>query len=746
MKRKFQLSFFVLFMLFNANAFADFRDYEADEVICNDKIIMNFDRNEYVSGENIFFKINCVNYINNHIATESKFAYVELINPAGYSIERKKISLDSGSGFGSVSIPDSASTGMYNIIAYTNCMKSLGSNAIYQGSILIYNPERAKFYKTDIESSKKNIQVSYENNAIVKGLGNTIYYKLIGDIKDTITVTINDESGYILNSAKSTRAVGSITFIPVESTLVFKLITKDTVFSVPIPEIEEEGVNVKLLSDSKTEIKLQIQSTNLHRKLSYDYKLYDEKGELLKNIFLSKEKEIFEIDHSKFFNGNNKLVLKNNNNVVIWERPIYIEKENNPILISNLKQEVEEREKVTVSLILDNKIEEKKYADISLSVRKINHSIKDQREQQINQAELSNLNVLFIQEPEVGKSLGEKIYLNEHKGSLLSGRVLNSDGTPLIDNNMFLCFPDSFVNTQVCKSNDKGEFHFYINNDKIQRDIVINANNGNKNLTILINSNFLNNYSFVAKKKLDINDEYQEYLKKLYYNLRIQNVYNQDYLKVELNKNAYNYTGNFYEEPDEEYYFDDFVSLDSIHEYFYELIKGVRVTEIDNKPEFRVVSEKTHVEFQGNPAVFVDGVYIDNVKTILDISPELCYKIEVVRSPIILNSKIAYGLVSLITKSSKLKNIDLSSNSTRIEYSVYDPSEKFVFEGLNNDIPDFRNTLYWNPEIILNNGEEEKIEFYTGDDNSWYELNIRGITNTGQEVSESKIFKVGNPQ
>jgi hypothetical protein len=572
MKKKFLLSFFVFILFLGVNKV---NAYEEDEIICYDKLIMNFDRNEYVSGEKIFFKINCINSTNHKIPSESQFVYVELINPAGYSVGRKKINLEMGSGFGAMSIPDSASTGMYNLLAYTNCMKSLGSAAMFQGNLLIYNAEKSMFYNVQSESTKKRIQISFENNAIVKGLENTLYYKIEGTIEDTIIVIIKDSNGKILNRKKNKNTLGSIEFTPMEKMkLEFSLQTSDTLFSFSIPEVDDEGINVKLLSGSTSDFKLQIQSTNLHRKLSYNYKLYNKSGELLKSIVLLKENEIITIEKSKFSNGFNSLILKNNNHAVVWERPIKVDKEFNQILIQNLKQNAEEREKLNFSLILENGTDKVKQADVSISVRKVGNSEIDQINKKVDRVESSNLNVLFNYKQELTQSFDNEIYLNEYKGSLLTGRVLNSDGTPLINENIFLCFPDSFVNSQVCKTNMDGEFYFYINNKKVQRDIVINANNGNKNLTILINSNYLNNYSFINKKEIDIRDDYQEHLKELYLNRRIQRVYNQDYSKEYLNSNGRSYSGNFYEEPDEEYYFDDFVMLDSIHEYFYELIKG----------------------------------------------------------------------------------------------------------------------------------------------------------------------------
>jgi hypothetical protein len=60
----------------------------------------------------------------------------------------------------------------------------------------------------------------------------------------------------------------------------------------------------------------------------------------------------------------------------------------------------------------------------------------------------------------------------------------------------------------------------------------------------------------------------------------------------------------------------------------------------------------------------------------------------------------------------------------------------------NNRIPDFRNTLYWNPSVKPDKGGKARIEFWTSDMASTYEINIQGITSDGKPISQRKIIKV----
>ena len=80
---------------------------------------------------------------------------------------------------------------------------------------------------------------------------------------------------------------------------------------------------------------------------------------------------------------------------------------------------------------------------------------------------------------------------------------------------------------------------------------------------------------------------------------------------------------------------------------------------------------------------------------------------------------------------------------------MVDPVSSFVSpdyssaEMKKNRIPDFRNTLYWNPSVKQDDTGHARIEFWTSDFVSDYEINVQGITSEGNPFSIRKIFKVG---
>ena len=69
----------------------------------------------------------------------------------------------------------------------------------------------------------------------------------------------------------------------------------------------------------------------------------------------------------------------------------------------------------------------------------------------------------------------------------------------------------------------------------------------------------------------------------------------------------------------------------------------------------------------------------------------------------------------------------------------YSPS--YTPETIHSERPDHRITLYWNPNIVVENGKAS-VSFYTSDDLSGYKVFVEGITNTGEICLGTGKFEV----
>ena len=154
-----------------------------------------------------------------------------------------------------------------------------------------------------------------------------------------------------------------------------------------------------------------------------------------------------------------------------------------------------------------------------------------------------------------------------------------------------------------------------------------------------------------------------------------------------------------------------------------------------------MVNESKQV-LKSQPAIFIDGVFYKNSEILFSINPAICKRMDVVLSDFIIYNSIYGGLICLYTKNTNLENISIPVNSTRIEYKLYDETELFGEISQISNIPDFRNTLYWEGDAKIRANEAYNINFITGDDKSKYELIIYGFTNDGRIINEVKTFDV----
>ncbi len=129
-----------------------------------ERVFVHFNSSFLVSGENLYYKIYCLNAKTNSLSNHSKIAYLELINTNKQAVFRHKISLKSGQGKGDFFINASIPSGNYKLIAYTQWMRNEGISTFFKNDITVINPYRAN--KT-INAKPSNSSDSLENSSQV---------------------------------------------------------------------------------------------------------------------------------------------------------------------------------------------------------------------------------------------------------------------------------------------------------------------------------------------------------------------------------------------------------------------------------------------------------------------------------------------------------------------------------------------------------------------------------------------------
>ena len=90
-----------------------------------EEMYVHCDRKDYISGEDVWFRFYLVDRKSNKLSAGSSIAYFEILNPDNRPVIQRRFSLDGGTGPGHVVLPDTLSSGLYMIRAYTSWMKNL---------------------------------------------------------------------------------------------------------------------------------------------------------------------------------------------------------------------------------------------------------------------------------------------------------------------------------------------------------------------------------------------------------------------------------------------------------------------------------------------------------------------------------------------------------------------------------------------------------------------------------------------
>ena len=98
------------------------------------------DRDIYISGEDVYLKVYCLNRQTRKPSGLSKVAYVTLLDKTSTPVVRVKIWLNGRSGSGKLTLPDTLRTGNYIINACTHLMQNFSPELFAARMISAINP------------------------------------------------------------------------------------------------------------------------------------------------------------------------------------------------------------------------------------------------------------------------------------------------------------------------------------------------------------------------------------------------------------------------------------------------------------------------------------------------------------------------------------------------------------------------------------------------------------------------------
>ncbi|MFP3591083.1 hypothetical protein [Chryseobacterium sp. SIMBA_038] len=366
-----------LILLFILGAFNSYQAQEKAEQALKtfeqkypqEKIHLLFNKENYVAGENIWFKSFVFEgYSPSNISTS---LFVELYDSNKNQISKKIFPLLNGEGSGSILLPETLKENVYYIRAYTTWMANFSEDFQLIKPIIVYNPSSPEKITPDTNSAWSAF-VYPESGTFVNGINTKFAVRL--QSKD---VPPSEWEGYISEIDKPDtkivtfkgldQNVGLFNITP-ESGKKYQLTVQDKKGqkqTINLPEVSSSGLNLQVIS-SADNVKYTLKTKNISPEAQYYKVLGTINNQLVYKAKINKISDglQYSIPNNQLINGILQLTVFDDKENIVANRLTFVQ----PQLLQIKKPALQ-------SLSIKNGSREKSSFDITKDINCSNYTV-----------------------------------------------------------------------------------------------------------------------------------------------------------------------------------------------------------------------------------------------------------------------------------------------------------------------------------------------------------------------------------
>ncbi len=393
------------------------------------------------------------------------------------------------------------------------------------------------------------------------------------------------------------------------------------------------------------------------------------------------------------------------------------------LIVKPDKKEYATREKVKIKIETNQLSGEGSHGSYSISVSRKEPLLHSKNELNISRVVPDKPTVLS--------------FLPDYKGIVLTGNITYPSGKPVVGEQVILSYPGSGTDINSTKTGANGNFNFLLQSKEGEKDVVFTL--PKPNLKLRLEEPFWNEYDkSSATDILKLDNQALSFLKERYFYFQLQKKFRQQYFKKSTSTELVeNNSSLFYAKPEQLIELSKYIKLDSITEYFWELIPSVKFLNKRAGFDIQVIDPVTYMPYKNMPGVFVDGVLYPDFNEIAAIPVDKLRQIAVIPKTYYYRDFTFGGIVDIHTKENDFNSVNILPQMLRVLYPLGTSSETtyrapdYYNNKMQNRIPDLRYLICWKPNIVTNDSGENFVEFYTSDIEGEYEIKLVGVSNDG---------------
>lgn len=751
-----------------------------------EKIYLHTDRNFYVAGEILWFKAYVTDGLLNHPSNISKIAYADVIDRNNTIFLQAKIEIKSGSGSGSLYLPVNMPSGNYKIRSYTNWMKNAGPAYYFEKMFTVVNTSLAAGPPAADSTTLYNIQFFPEGGNLVKNTESKVTFRVTDKNGKGVPVF----SGVVLNEHQDTLAtfspyrfgIGHFSFTP-PGTGVYKayITTPAGAMVKELPRAMEEGYTMKLRKTGNGQIGISVCSRIKGNALPVVHLFAHTRGSVksIQTGTIQNDSVLFSVDEQVLGDGITHFTVFNDRGQPVGER-LYFKMPSKRLFInvSTKAPLYGTRKKVTLTVNSKNAGNQSLPANMSLSVYRLDSlqaaeqsdifsylwlsadlkgavespawyfSGSDSTAEAMDNLMLSHGWRRFEWAAIQQNKLPSYQFLPEYTGHIITGKITDPDTRkPLSSVMVYLSIPGEHAQFYVSTSDSNGNIRFYTRSAYGPGEIVLQpAGYATGRYNIEINSPFQDRFSAKPLPALQLTDHLRGAIEQNSVNAQVQRKFLADLLKTYSLPQTDSMP--FYGKADEKYLLDDYTRFTTMEEVLREYVPGVMVGKTGGKFHLNVVNIASNRLFRDNPLVLLDGVPVHDIDRLMRYDPLKVRKLELLKRTYYYGPMIMDGLLNFTTYKGNLPEFEMDERTIILDYEgmqwqrvFYSPQYETEMQAASR-LPDFRNLLYWSPDITTGSNGQTDLTFFTGDVKGKYIGIIECISTDGRAGSSTFSFEV----
>ena len=177
--------------------------------VVQEKVYLHFDNTGYFMGEKMWFTAYVVRADGHRPGVRSRVLYVELLNPSGDVVQRRKLKIDGrGHAHGDLSLDSLYGAGFYEVRAFTRYMSNWGGAACFSRVFPVFRaPSAPGAYEPvmDERSYRRRLPDFREADTLQRSRLNVSFYpeggRLVSGLRSRVAFQVSDGSGCHVHAA-----------------------------------------------------------------------------------------------------------------------------------------------------------------------------------------------------------------------------------------------------------------------------------------------------------------------------------------------------------------------------------------------------------------------------------------------------------------------------------------------------------------------------------------------------------------